>query len=219
MRMFLKMAMAMTILVPLAATVLAADKEAKLVPEEGAVEVMLLRQASVRKELNLTADEAAKIHEFTSQQWKKAHEVSKLSENDRDKKFAEMTKENERFVEATLEKKQRERLNQITLQVAGLLCVTRPDVASKLKLTDEQKTRAAKFQKEARDEMEELIHATKDEEKQERLVELRQTSRKRLLDLLTDEQETKWKEMAGKPFNGDIHFDSTGDGAPAAGGK
>jgi hypothetical protein len=217
MRSFMKMAMAMTILVPSAVIVLAADKEAKLVPEEGAVEVMLLRQASVRKELNLTADEAGKIHDFTSTQWKKAHEVSKLSEKDREKRFADMTKENERFLDATLEKEQRERLNQITLQVAGLLCVTRSEVASKLKLTDEQKKLATKFQKEARDEMEELIHATKDEEKQERLVELRQTSRKRLLDLLTDEQESKWKEMTGKPFNGEIHFAVTEEGAAASG--
>ncbi|HVC94487.1 MAG TPA: hypothetical protein VND64_12390 [Pirellulales bacterium] len=206
MRNFLKMAMAMTILVPLAGTVLGADKEVKLVPEEGAVEVMLLRQSSVRKELKLTPDETKKIHEFTLKQWEKALEVSKLGEKERDKKFTDMAKENERFLEETLEKDQRTRLDQITLQVAGLLCVTRSDVASKLKLTADQKKRAATFQKEGRDEMEELIHATKDEEKQEKLAELRQTSRKRLLDLLTDEQESKWNEMTGKPFNGEILF-------------
>src|SRR5258708_7191733 len=169
MRRFSKLTLATTVLVFWVVPVLAADKEAKLVPEEGAVEVMLLRQSSVRKELNLTADEAEKIHEFTSQQWKKAHEVSKLAEKDREKRFAEMTKENERFLDEMLEKEQLKRLHQITLQVAGLLGVTRPEVASKLKLTDEQMKRAAKFQKEARDEMEELIHATKAEEKQERL--------------------------------------------------
>ncbi|HUY33493.1 MAG TPA: hypothetical protein VMV69_12150 [Pirellulales bacterium] len=207
MRSFFSLAFALTVLVPWTAPARAAEKEVKLVPEEGAVEVMLLRQHSVRKELKLTDDEAEKIHKFTSQQWKKAQHVSALGEKERDRKFDEMTKENERFLEETLTKDQKKRLDQITLQVAGLLCVTRPHVASKLKLTSEQKKRAPQLQKEARDEMEELIHSTSDGEKQEKLSELRQTSKKRLLELLTDEQESEWKKMTGAPFKGDLHFD------------
>ncbi len=32
------------------------------------------------------------------------------------------------------------------------------------------------------------------------------TSRKRLTEVLTDEQEAKWKEMTGIPFDGDLAF-------------
>ncbi|HEV3005281.1 MAG TPA: hypothetical protein VGX78_12515 [Pirellulales bacterium] len=206
MRKFFETALALAILVPWASAAPLADENVKLVPEEGAVEIMLLRQPSVQKELKLTDGEAEKILSHANKQWKAAHEASKLEEPARDKKFVEMTKENERFLDETLEKEQRKRLDQITLQVAGLLCVTRPNVASKLALTDEQKKRAAQFQQEARAEMEALIHTESDETKQEKLRELRQTSRKRLLDLLTDKQEATWKELTGEPFHGEILF-------------
>lgn len=183
-----------------------AQSAGRMVPEEGAVEVMLLREKSVRDELKLTAAEAKKLHDHCAAQWKKAKEVSELPEAERDKKFIEMTKENDKFLDATLTKDQRKRLQQIELQVAGLLCVDRPHIAAKLKLTDEQKTRADELQKEARDEMEELIHAKSNEQKQEKLDELRATSKKRLLELLTDEQEKIWKEMVGAPFQGKFQF-------------
>ena len=50
----------------------AADDKPKPVPEEGALEVVLLRHKAVRDDLKLTHREARKIHEFTEQQWKKA---------------------------------------------------------------------------------------------------------------------------------------------------
>ena len=70
-----------------------------------------------------------------------------------------MTKEDEKFLDEVLTPAQHKRLDQITLQVAGLLWIRRPDVAAKLKLTDEQKKKAALYQEEARKEMEELLHS------------------------------------------------------------
>jgi len=196
--------MAVTILGVGAVQVRAADK--KMVPEEGAVEVMLLLQPSVCKELNLSPDKRQKIETFADGQWKKAQALANLDEQQRDQQFQSMTKENERFVGEVLSKDQKKRLDQIILQTAGLLCVTRPHVAHELKLSEEQKKRAAQMQQEARDEMEALIHQTSDEQKDAKLRELRETSRKRLMELLTDDQETKWKELTGAPFKGEIRF-------------
>lgn len=190
----------------LAACVAPLSAAERMVPEEGALEVMLLREKSVREDLKLSHSEADRIHRHCDAQWRKVQEASQLPEAERDKKFEEMTKENDRFLDKTLKKDQRKRLQQIELQVAGLLCVDRPHIAAKLKLTDEQKTRADELQKEARDEMEELIHADPSEQKQEKLDELRATSRKRLLELLTDEQEKIWKELVGAPFQGKFQF-------------
>lgn len=195
---------ALTVVGAWAAPVFAAGK---LVPEEGATEVMLLLQPSVCKELKLSEDESDKIHKFASAQWEKAQKVSKLDEKTRDREFVEMTKDNERFIKETLTADQRERLDEILLQVAGLLWVTRSDIASQLGLSDDQKKRAKQLQKEARDEMEELIHSTSDAKKEEKLQELRQTSRKRLMTLFNDKQKSKWKEMTGAPFKGEISFD------------
>ncbi len=181
-----------------------ARPQEQLVPEEGAVQVMLLRQKAVQECLNLTDREAQKIQEFTSEQWKKAQQVIDLGRDERRQKFTAMTQENDRFIDEILKPEQRKRLDQITLQVAGLLWVTRPTVASKLDLTEEQKTRAHQMQQEARKEMQEYIHTYNKEDRKEKLQQLRQTSRKRLMDLLTDEQEKKWKEMTGDPFLGEF---------------
>jgi len=176
----------------------------RAVPEEGALEVVLLRQQSVQKELKLNESEVEKIHKHCAKQWEKAQQIVELAEPERDNKFNQLTKENEQFVESTLNKDQRKRLHEIMFQIAGLLCLSRPDVEAKLNLTEEQKRRIPQLQKQARQEMEEVIHDAKKEEKRAKLKELRETSRTRVKELLTDAQEAKWKEMTGAPFQGDL---------------
>lgn len=178
----------------------------KMVPEEGAVEVMLLLQPDVCKELDLSSEKCDKVESFASAQWKKAEALADLEEKERDKKFKDMTKENERFLEQTLSKDQKKRLDQILLQTAGLLWVTRSEIAKQLNLTSDQKKRAADLQQKARDEMEALIHETDEQEQDAKLRELRGTSRERLMSLLTADQKKKWKEMQGEPFKGQITF-------------
>src|SRR5215469_687375 len=106
--------MAVTILGVGAVQVRAADK--KMVPEEGAVEVMLLLQPAVCKELNLSSDKRQKIQSFADGQWKKAQALGNLDEKERDRQFGQMTKENERFVSEVLSKDQKKRLDQILFQ-------------------------------------------------------------------------------------------------------
>lgn len=186
----------------------AADEKTKPVPEQGGLELVLLRHKAVRDDLKLTHREARKIHEFTERQWKKAQAVEELAdEKERDRRYEEMTREDERFLQEVLSGEQRKRLDQITLQVAGLLWIKRPEVAAKLKLTDEQKKKAAQYQEEARKEMEELLHSTTRRDRQAELRKLHEASKKRLLELLTDEQETKLHEMMGEPFRGELRFD------------
>jgi len=183
-----------------------AQARGKMVPEEEAVEVMLLLQPSVCKELNLSPDKRKKVEDFAEVQWKKAQALANLDEKERDQRFDEMTKENQRFLSEILSPDQKKRLDQIELQTASLLCVTRPDIAKELNLSEEQKKRAAQMQLEARDEEEQIIHETSEEQKDAKLHELEETCRKRFLELLTDEQEKKWQELIGPPFKGEIRF-------------
>jgi hypothetical protein len=186
----------------------AADEKPKPVPDEGAIEVVLLRHKAVRDDLKLTHREARKIHEFTEAQWKKALAIEELAdEKEKDRKYEELTKEDEKFLDEVLTPAQHKRLDQITLQVAGLLWIKRPDVAAELKLTDEQKKKAAIYQEEARKEMEELLHTTTRRDRQAELRKLHENSKKRLLELLTDEQEAKFHELIGHPFRGELSFD------------
>ncbi len=163
----------------------AADEKPKPVPEEGSLQVVLLRHKAVRDDLKLTHREARKIHEFTEEQWKKAERVEELPDaKERDRKYEEMTKENEKFLDEVLTGTQHKRLHQITLQVAGLLWINRPEVAAELKLTDEQKKKAVEYQEEARKEMEELLHSTTRRDRHAELRKLHEASKKRLLELL-----------------------------------
>jgi hypothetical protein len=173
---------------------------------------MLLRQKSVRDALKLTDDEANKIKEHNAQQWKKAQEIHKLPADERDRRYEELSKENERFLVLVLEPSERKRLDEIGLQVVGLLLVTGPRVASQLGLTDEQKEQLKRHQKEARSELAEVLHAKSPEGRDEKIHQLRATCRKRLMDVLTDDQEARWKDITGAPFTGKFQYDPVEEG-------
>jgi Spy/CpxP family protein refolding chaperone len=183
------------------------DDSDKMIAEQGAVHVMLLRQKSVRDELKLTDDEARKIHEHNDRQYQRAQEIHKLAPEERNKRYEELERDNERFLEQILEPSERKRLDEISLQVAGLLLATSPKVAARLGLTDQQKQQLKKHQDEARKEMVDVFHSKSKEHRWAKLKELRQTSRKRLLDVLTDQQEATWKQMTGAPFDAKFMYD------------
>jgi len=189
------------------------DDEVRMVPEEGAVHVMLLRQKSVRDALKLTDDEARKIREHNQRQWKEVAEIEKLPREERHQRYEELTRKNERFLDEVLEPGERKRLDEISLQVVGLLLATSPKVASRLGLTDQQKEQLIRHQGEARKEMADVLHSKSKEGREEKLHELRKTSRKRLMDVLTTEQESTWKEMTGEPFDGRFLYDPDGEGS------
>ena len=202
-----KVAVPMAIVIVWGSSVYSAE-HAFMLPDEDTVEIMLLRQKSVRDELKVGKDLADRIDQYAAAQWKKAQDVVELGEKEQQTKFDAMAKENQQFLEKTLSKVQRDRLEQITLQVAGLLYVTRHNVAAKLKLTADQKQRAKQLQQEARAELERLIEAENSKERHKELAKLWQTNHDRIMDLLTDAQELTWKEMTGAPFKGDFTYAS-----------
>ena len=177
---------------------------------------MLLRHKAIRDYLKLTRPEARKIHEFTEQQWKKEQEVEAIAdEKERERRFDEMSREDEHFLGEVLNPDQKKRLDQITLQVAGLLWITRPEVAAALKLTDEQKQKIVGLQKAARKEMEELLYSETRRDRQAELRRHQEACKRRVLELLTDEQEAKYNELVGEPFRGELKFDEGDPGSDA----
>jgi hypothetical protein len=178
-----------------------------MIAESGAMEILLLRQPAVQKELKIADADTKKVHEFASGQWKKAREIHKLPAKDQDAKYDELTRENNTFLSGLLNARQRTRLDQIAMQVAGLLWAGRPEVAAALKLTDEQKKALHELHKQAHKEMQAIHSETKPlDAKHEELKKLHETNSKRLLDLLTAEQKAKWTELAGAPFTGELHL-------------
>jgi Spy/CpxP family protein refolding chaperone len=181
----------------------------ELIAEAGAMEIVLLRQPAVQKELKLTDVHGKKIHEFATEQWKKAREIHKLPANEQDAKYDELTKENDKFLSSLLAPEQRKRLDQIGMQVSGLLWAGRSDMASALKLTSDQKKKLQDLHKEAHKEAVAILKDMKDDAaKHEEFKKLHESNRQRLLGLLTPEQQETWKTLSGPEFKGELHYSS-----------
>ncbi|HEX4611661.1 MAG TPA: hypothetical protein VH092_25925 [Urbifossiella sp.] len=180
----------------------------KIVAGEGAVQLMLLRQHSVQDELKLSKDQTQKVDEFAAKQWKAAHEAHHHPDADKGKaRFEELGRENKTFVSGLLKADQQQRLDQISMQVAGVLWALDPKVSADIQLTADQKEKLKVLHKQAHKEVETVLHDGNKETRHARLEDLGKTHGKQLLEVLTPDQKTKWEAMAGPKFNGKLHFE------------
>jgi Spy/CpxP family protein refolding chaperone len=184
-----------------------ARPEERPIPEGATVHLLLLRQKSVQQDLNLTPEVAQKIIKFTHKQHEAVRKVRKMSEAEQEQKFKELEIENQKFLMDTLTEKQRKRLDQITMQVASLQLLTRPEAIKALNLTEEQQQKFKEMRKEVHKEVQELIQGKNREGRNEKLAKLREGIRKKIGGLLTDEQKEKAKKRMGEPFKGEIVFE------------
>ena len=201
MRTFMKWAVVLLVPAVFGATARAADP---VIPEGTTVKLLLLRQKSVQKELELTPDTVKKIMDFTHAQSEAAHKTADLSEAARKEAFEKLLKQNDKFLADNLNAKQSKRLDQITMQFTGLTQLTKPEMVRELKLSDEQVKTFKDMQTEARKALSELIDAKERTGKSEKLAKLRADTRTKILAVLTDEQKTKVRDLAGPPFGGEI---------------
>jgi Spy/CpxP family protein refolding chaperone len=204
MRTFCTLVLALAVPVGWAA---AADKTAPIAPETTTSQLLLLRQKSVQKELKVSDEVAKKVMEFTNKEHEEYGKALKMAAKERDAKFDELEATNKKFLEENLSADQRKRLEQITLQVTGLRQLMRPEVIKALSLTDDQVAKFKKLHEEARKDVEEIITATERAGKSEKLAKHREETHKKILEILTDEQKTKAKEMVGERFTGEIVFE------------
>jgi len=177
------------------------------IPEGATVKLLLLRQKSVQKELDVSPETAEKVLTFTNGQADAAKKALALEKGERKEAFAKLAKQNEKFLADTLTAKQSKRLDQIEMQFAALTHLTKPEMAKELKLSDEQVTKFKDLQKEARKGLLAVITAKEREGKSEKLKKLRADTRTKILALLTDDQKPRVRELAGAPFEGEIVFE------------
>ena len=177
------------------------------VPEGTTVKLLLLRQKSVQKELELGADVIKKITEFTAAQSEAAQKTANLGEAERKKEFEKLAKQNDKFLADTLAAKQSKRLDQITMQFTALHQLTKPEMVKELNLSDEQVKKFKDMQIEARKALVAVLEAPAGAGKNEKFAKLRVETSTKILTVLTDEQNKKVREMAGPPFEGEIVFE------------
>ncbi|MBC8350782.1 MAG: hypothetical protein H8E66_02270 [Planctomycetes bacterium] len=108
--------------------------------------------------------------------------------------LAAFDRRSESLVTVVLEPQQASRLSELYRQRDGLRAFERPEVATKLKLTDEQKSRIKSLR-------ETFVDGRQRGSTPEQRRELREKEQEALRDLLNEEQQTLWKELLGKPFD------------------
>jgi Spy/CpxP family protein refolding chaperone len=169
----------------------------------GASQFMFLRHPEIQKELQFTDAQKEKLKEIMHGLRDKM--IDLVENNQRDKVFA-LVQEQTKNLDKLLTPEQLKRLKQVFLQVQGLWALTDPGIVKELKITDEQKEKLVKLQEESTKAMKKLFEgeASSRKEAQAKLAELHKEANAKGLRLLTAEQQTKWKEMAGPPFKGEI---------------
>jgi hypothetical protein len=177
-------------------------------PEGTTVKLLLLRQKSVQKELEIAADAAAKIMTFTDGQSEAAGKALEMAPDQRKKAFEQLAEQNKQFLASALNAKQTKRLDQIALQFTAMRELTKPEVAKALGLTDDQQQKLTKLHTEFRKEMAELIEAKDAGDRTEKFAKLREKTRTAALAILTEKQLAQVREVAGPPFMGEIVFET-----------
>jgi len=178
----------------------------------------LLRLERVQKELKLSEDQLSKASEISeklqaemSEQYAGLREIQDVQE-----RRTKMTEASNQFDEKArgqfrevLSQEQMMRLYQIRLQVRGAVyALNNGWVADRLKLTDEQKKKAAELEKATENKVSEAyspLSGLSQEERREKMAELREKISKmrdeaeqKALGLLTAEQKETFEKMKGE---------------------
>lgn len=148
----------------------------------------LLMNPSVQKELKLSDEQVEKIKKVVP-------EFAKLTDLKPDERKDKVQK----ILADILQPAQSQRLRQIEVQQRGL---SDPDNQQALKLTEEQKERIKSVNQELGKELRDIFSKDgRSKDAMEKVQKARQTSREKMVNILTDDQKKTWKEMAGEPFD------------------
>ena len=176
-------------------------------PEGTTVKLLLLRQKSVQKELDISADVAKKVMAFTEQQSEAFGKAVGMAEAGRKTTFAQLQEQNRKFLADTLNAKQNTRLDQLYLQFTAPDQLTKAETAKALNLTEDQQQKLKVLHKEYRKEMGDILFGKDTEGRAEKFAELREKTRTRILSILTEKQQAQAREVVGPPFTGEIVFE------------
>lgn len=177
----------------------------------------LVRREDVRKELELLEDQTQKLDKLNESRGERMRQLfSGMEDTPREQRFEKMRElmqkeqqQTEKELSQILLPHQMKRLKQLEVQTRsfGRQALLSDRTAEELGLTAEQKE---KLQKKA-DEL--------DEQLRKKTAELRKQNQEELVRLLTPQQQAKWKDLVGDPFEFQrTEFRPGGPGAGFRGG-
>ena len=167
----------------------------------------LLAMPEVLTEIKATDDEKAAVTKITD---KYKDDIAAARTNMDRQKMADLRKqENDDVVKAIpdiFKPDQLKRLNQLEIQAAGLQAFSKDDVATALKLTDDQKKSIKETSDDLQKDAQDLFQSAQgDRSKMAEIFTKVQGMRKDALDKvvngLTDDQKKTWKDLTGDKFD------------------
>jgi Spy/CpxP family protein refolding chaperone len=205
----------------------------------------LLQMPTVQKELNLTEDQITKVKDVGKQIQDKHKDdqaaIRELPREERGEKQQNLMKtESDEATKAlgdVLKPEQMKRYKQIQLQMQvqmrGPQAFEDPDVASALKLTDDQKDKIKTLAEDYNKEMAELRPSRRGGQgggggggggggaaggNREKIATLRKETMDKVQAVLTDDQKKQWTDMTGSPFEMPRFGGRRGQGGGGGGG-
>ncbi len=169
----------------------------------------LLSNKSVQDELKMAEDQVKKVTDLQEKQ-----RANRLDFQDPDfrTKMQERAKETEKALSEILKPEQAKRLDQISYQQRGANAFNDPEVQKALGFDDAQKDKVSAIQRDGFAAMRELFQPGGDPaEGRKKMEEFQKSQTEKLMNVLSAEQKTKWNELKGPEFKGEIK--------PAFGGK
>jgi serine/threonine protein kinase len=190
----------------------------------GRRELDLLAQQSVQNDLGLSAiqlERASQLLRERQEAWRQLHprgfgeDSQNLTGEQRDATFEQLATL-ERALADLLSAEQRQRLRQIVLQGRGLQAFSDPEVAAELQLTQEQMDRIQALNGQRR-----RAQWSPDDPGPpgaRNRQEMGSLFRDQMLDVLSDEQKSRWSGLTGAPFKGELHHGRRHEGGGPFGG-
>lgn len=171
----------------------------------------LLSAPEVQQDLKLTDQQKQDVQKLSEDQREAQRSLRDIQDREeRVNKGRELNEQAEAAVKKILNEDQQKRFAQIELQQASRFnlpgTLLREAVASKLKLTGEQKTKLEGVQTEAnnaRRELRQSLQGASQDERREAFGKMREISEQaneKALAALTSEQKESWKGLLGKPL-------------------
>ncbi len=192
----------------------------------GVDRMALLNIEAVQQELDLSQDQLAQVTAMREElqaerraqrgqrgEGQERPNLRDMSEAERNAWMEERRKEREEQTKAEiakigeiLETDQLGRLNQIHVQAMGISALQNAEVAAKLQITDDQRNElrevSQELQQELMTEMRGLRESGDREAIQAKMAELRKEMETEVLDVLNDDQKSKFAALKGEPMEG-----------------
>lgn len=182
----------------------------KISTPQGGSPVHLLSQKSVQEELKLSDEQLKTVTTVSEARRSLFRDFHYRSPEQWQQKMNELAGQEKELVEE-LKPAQALRLQQIALQLRGSLALVEPEVAAALSLSDEQKARVKELQSQPGAWGPPRMGPRPDWKKAEESLK---NLKEQLLAVLTSQQNSKWQELNGEPFKGEIRFGHPGHGPP-----